>query len=161
MVHAAFVPHTAHREYSVEDMKRRASDFYADIRRRRTVREFADRPVPREIIEDCLRAAGKGAGDYKEVTGGDCHVRVDEHASEADRPSLSADDAFRPCGPVVFSVHSRRLFARIGQRLHYCAAGSEGADSGRTLGLVPGLLDSLQHQGVGPVQGVLRRRDRI
>ena len=28
------------------------------IRRRRTVREFSDRPVPRAVIEDCLRAAG-------------------------------------------------------------------------------------------------------
>jgi nitroreductase len=39
-------------------MKRRAADFYADMRRRRTVRDFLDRPVPREIIENCLRAAG-------------------------------------------------------------------------------------------------------
>jgi nitroreductase len=39
-------------------MKRRAAEFYADIRRRRTVREFSDRPVPREVVEDCLRAAG-------------------------------------------------------------------------------------------------------
>ncbi len=39
-------------------MKRRAAEFYGDIRRRRTVREFSDRPVPREVIEDCLRAAG-------------------------------------------------------------------------------------------------------
>jgi nitroreductase len=28
------------------------------MRRRRTVRDFSDRPVPREIIKDCLRAAG-------------------------------------------------------------------------------------------------------
>jgi iodotyrosine deiodinase len=39
-------------------MKRRASEFYEDIRRRRTVREFSERPVAREVIEDCLRAAG-------------------------------------------------------------------------------------------------------
>ncbi len=39
-------------------MKQRAAEFYADVRRRRTVREFSDRPVPREVIEDCLRAAG-------------------------------------------------------------------------------------------------------
>ena len=37
---------------------RRAAEFLADIRRRRSVRQFSDRPVPREIIEDCLRAAG-------------------------------------------------------------------------------------------------------
>jgi len=39
-------------------MTQRAAEFYADLRRRRTVREFSDRPVPREVIEDCLRAAG-------------------------------------------------------------------------------------------------------
>jgi len=39
-------------------MFQRAADFYADIRCRRTVRDFSDRPVPREIIENCLRAAG-------------------------------------------------------------------------------------------------------
>jgi nitroreductase len=53
-----FAPLTTYQEYSLEEMKQRAANFYADIRRRRTVREFSNRPVPREIIEDCLRAAG-------------------------------------------------------------------------------------------------------
>jgi nitroreductase len=39
-------------------MRRRAAAFYAEVRRRRTVRDFSDRPVPREVVEDCLRAAG-------------------------------------------------------------------------------------------------------
>jgi nitroreductase len=39
-------------------MQRRAAEFYAEMRRRRTVREFSDRPVAREIIETCLLAAG-------------------------------------------------------------------------------------------------------
>ena len=53
-----FSPYTSYQEYSVAEMTRRAAEFYADMRRRRTVREFSDRPVPREVIEDCLRAAG-------------------------------------------------------------------------------------------------------
>jgi nitroreductase len=53
-----FVPLPEYREYPVDQMRRRATDFYADIKRRRTVREFSDRPVPREVIEDCIRAAG-------------------------------------------------------------------------------------------------------
>jgi iodotyrosine deiodinase len=53
-----FIPLTTYREYPVEEMKRRVAEFYAGIRQRRTVREFSDRPVPSEIIEDCLRAAG-------------------------------------------------------------------------------------------------------
>jgi iodotyrosine deiodinase len=40
------------------EMRDRAEDFYAEIRRRHTVREFADTPVPRAVIEACLRAAG-------------------------------------------------------------------------------------------------------
>ena len=52
------VPLTSYTEYPADEMRRRASDFYADIRRRRTVRDFSDRPVPREIIENCLLAAG-------------------------------------------------------------------------------------------------------
>ena len=52
------VPLTSYTEYPADEMKRRAADFYADIRRRRTVRDFSDRPVPREIIENCLLAAG-------------------------------------------------------------------------------------------------------
>jgi len=39
-------------------MRQRAAEFYAEMRRRRSLRDFSDRPVPREIIEDCLRAAG-------------------------------------------------------------------------------------------------------
>jgi nitroreductase len=39
-------------------MKRRAAEFYADIRRRRSARDFSARLVPREIINDCIRAAG-------------------------------------------------------------------------------------------------------
>lgn len=58
MARPVFIPHPDYREYPVEEMKRRAAAFYADIRRRRTVRDFSDRPVPRAVIEDCLRAAG-------------------------------------------------------------------------------------------------------
>jgi nitroreductase len=36
----------------------RAADFLAEIRRRHTVRDFAPRPVAREVIETCIRAAG-------------------------------------------------------------------------------------------------------
>jgi iodotyrosine deiodinase len=58
MTQAEFIPLADYQEYPVEEMRQRAADFYAEMRRRRTVREFADRPVSREVIEDCLRAAG-------------------------------------------------------------------------------------------------------
>lgn len=40
------------------EMLARARAFYEAIRSRHTVRDFSNRPVPREIIEQCLRAAG-------------------------------------------------------------------------------------------------------
>ena len=43
---------------SPEDMRSSGQDFLERIRRRRTVREFSDRPVPAEIIESAIRAAG-------------------------------------------------------------------------------------------------------
>jgi iodotyrosine deiodinase len=52
------IPLPTYIEYPPLEMEQRAATFYADIRRRRTVRDFADRPVPRAIIEDALRAAG-------------------------------------------------------------------------------------------------------
>lgn len=51
------VPLDKYREYSIEEMRDRLDEFYADIDRRRTVREFSDRPVPRDIIETALKAA--------------------------------------------------------------------------------------------------------
>jgi iodotyrosine deiodinase len=41
-----------------EQLSHRAADFVAEMERRRTVRDFSERTVPREIIENCLRVAG-------------------------------------------------------------------------------------------------------
>jgi nitroreductase len=53
-----FVPLANYREYPIDEMRERLAEFYADVSRRRTVREFSNRPVPRDIIELALRAAG-------------------------------------------------------------------------------------------------------
>jgi nitroreductase len=39
-------------------MKQRAMEFRQHMQRRRTVRHFSERPVPREIIEECILTAG-------------------------------------------------------------------------------------------------------
>jgi nitroreductase len=52
------IPLVGYREYPIAEMKQRAAAFRADMLRRRSVRHFSNRPVPREIIEDCIRAAG-------------------------------------------------------------------------------------------------------
>jgi nitroreductase len=51
------IPLPDYREYPVEEMRQRLNNFYTEVNRRRTVREFSDRPVPRDIIETALMAA--------------------------------------------------------------------------------------------------------
>lgn len=52
------VPLPDHLARPEAEMQARADAFLADIRRRHTVRDFSDRPVPRALIETCIRAAG-------------------------------------------------------------------------------------------------------
>ncbi len=57
MTRVRFVP-LEFRRYPEAEMLERARAFYDDLKRRRSVREFSPKPVPREIIEAALRAAG-------------------------------------------------------------------------------------------------------
>jgi nitroreductase len=41
-----------------KELIERSKEFYAMMQKRRTLRDFSDRPVPRELIEHCLSAAG-------------------------------------------------------------------------------------------------------
>jgi iodotyrosine deiodinase len=58
MTPARFIPLTNRSEYPENEMLARATAFADELSSRRTVREFSSRPVPREIVEQCLRAAG-------------------------------------------------------------------------------------------------------
>lgn len=53
-----FIPYSSYKSYPIEEMQKRSEEFFIDIQRRRTVRDFSNEPVPKEIIENCLRAAG-------------------------------------------------------------------------------------------------------
>jgi iodotyrosine deiodinase len=53
---AKFVPLSSYQEYPPEEMRQRATSFREEVQRRRTVRHFSDQPVPRAIIEECVRA---------------------------------------------------------------------------------------------------------
>jgi iodotyrosine deiodinase len=41
-----------------DELLRRACEFYETMQGRRTIRDFSERSVPREVIEDCIHAAG-------------------------------------------------------------------------------------------------------
>jgi iodotyrosine deiodinase len=43
--------------YAEDEQRRRAREFLLELRRRRTVRQFSDRPVPQAILDDCIAAA--------------------------------------------------------------------------------------------------------
>nr|WP_290967672.1 nitroreductase family protein [Gracilimonas sp.] len=58
MREAIFVPLESYKELPKIEMKQKASEFYELVKRRRTVREFSSRAVPKEVIENCLLAAG-------------------------------------------------------------------------------------------------------
>ncbi len=59
-----FLPLTTYREFPAQEMASRAKSFCDEMLRRRTVRQFSSRAVPREVIENCLcvaRSAPSGA----------------------------------------------------------------------------------------------------
>lgn len=52
------IPLSSYEAPSPQDMKASAQAFRQTMERRRTVRDFSNRPVPHEVIEECLLAAG-------------------------------------------------------------------------------------------------------
>lgn len=84
--------YTEYREMPPEKMGQRALSFYEELNRRRTVRHFARRPVPREVVENCLRAAGtapSGANHqpwhFVVVTDPELRTRLREAAEKEER----------------------------------------------------------------------------
>jgi nitroreductase len=75
-----FIPLPPRPPFSDAEMKSRAADFYRLMAERRTVREFSARPVRREVIEDCIRAAasapsGANMQPWHFVAVGDAHSK--------------------------------------------------------------------------------------
>ena len=53
-----FIPYSGYKSYPIEEMQKRSKAFFTDIQRRRTIRDFSNKSVPKDIIENCLSAAG-------------------------------------------------------------------------------------------------------
>ena len=56
MTEPTFIP-LNYLSYPLDEMQQRAADFYAEMKRRRTVRMFSDKPIPQDIIASCLLTA--------------------------------------------------------------------------------------------------------
>ena len=86
------IPLPNYEEYPLGEMRERLAQFYADVDRRRTVREFSDRPVPQDIIETALKAANtapSGANlqpwHFAVVTGPETKRKIREAAEVEER----------------------------------------------------------------------------
>ncbi len=58
MSKSKLIPLPSYKKYPVDEVVKRSEDFYHDLERRRTVREFSDEPVPIDAINNCIQAAG-------------------------------------------------------------------------------------------------------
>lgn len=58
MTEAKFIRLPPRELLSDEEIAAHAAKFQAEMARRRTVRDFSDRPIPRGVIESCLHTAG-------------------------------------------------------------------------------------------------------
>jgi nitroreductase len=92
MERPAFLPLEGFREVPEGEMLRRSVAFREDLARRRSVRDFSRRPVPRAIIEECLRTANtapSGANrqpwHFVAVTDPALKRRIREGAEEEER----------------------------------------------------------------------------
>jgi len=160
-------PLRSYHEYPPAEMFERARWFHADIARRRTVRDFDRRPVPREVIEHCLLAAGtapSGANQqpwfFSVITGPEHKRRVRE-AAEAEEQSFYNGrapqewlDALAPLGtdpnkpfleeaPVLIAIFAQKYGLRAdGSRFsHYYVPESVGIACGF-------LIAALHHAGL-------------
>ena len=156
-----------YREYPVAEMCERAQRYYVDIARRRSVRDFSHRPVPREVIEMCLLAAGtapSGANQqpwfFSVITDPARKQRIRAAAEAEERDFYSARapqewlDALAPLGtdpskpfleeaPVLIAIFAQKYGLRPdgGRFSHYYVPESVGIASGL-------LIAALHHAGV-------------
>ena len=154
-------------EYPPDEMAARARAFYDDIRRRHTIRAFADKPVPRAIVEDCIRAAGtapSGANHqpwhFAVIGSADVKARVraaaeaEERAFYDGRAGQEWLDALDPLGTDADKPYLETapwLIAIFAQRRGGVAAGQDRKNYyiNESVGIATGfLICALHHAGL-------------
>jgi nitroreductase len=160
-------PLPAPRDYPPAEMAARSLQFREDIARRRSVRDFQDRPVPREVVEHCLMAAGTAPSGANQqpwhfaVIGDPLRKRRIREAAEAEEREFYAGrapqewlDALAPLGtdpnkpfleeaPLLIAIFAQKYGVRPdGQRFsHYYVPESVGIATGF-------LIAALHHAGL-------------
>ena len=162
-----FRPLEEYRRYPVEEMRRRARGFRQEMERRRTVREYSDEDVPREIIEEAIRAAGRAPSGanmqpwhFAVVQSDDVKRQIREAAEEEERRfyeerateewlealeplGTDAEKPFLERAPYLIAVFAES-YGMTGdgeQRKHYYVQESVGIATGI-------LITALHHAGL-------------
>jgi len=162
------IPLDTYRAYPLDEMRRRAAGFCAEMQRRRSVRQFSDRPVPRDVIEDCLRAAGSAPSGanmqpwtFCVVSDPEVKQRIREAAETQERAfyaqraseewlhaleplGTNASKPFLETAPYLIVVMAQRhgLDPNGGKVQHYYVSQSVGIATGI-------LVAALHHAGLG------------
>ncbi len=185
---APLVPLTTWIERPVEEMRIRARSFFEHMNRRRTVRDYASRSVPREVIEDCIRAAGTApSGAHMQpwhfvvVTDPVVRRRIrlaaeaeerefysgrapDEWLEALERLGTTAEKPFLETAACLIVVFARRYGVKPGgeRRKHYYVQESVGIATGMLIAaLHEAGLATLTHtpSPMGFLSSVLNRPD--
>ena len=153
--------------YPQDEMRTRTANFYQEIKRRRTVRDFSSERVPREIIENALLAAGtapNGANQqpwhFVVVQDGEVKRQIREAAEAEEREFYSsrapqawldalaplgtdADKPFLETAPYLIAVFTQSYgVSKKGEKVkHYYATESVGIATGF-------LIAALHHAGL-------------
>ncbi len=157
----------AYRAYPSAEMNTRAASFYEDMRRRRTVRDFADTPVSRVVIEHALLAAGtapSGANlqpwHFTVIESPAVKRRIREAAEAEEREFYNGRapqewlDALEPLGTDAnkpFLEAAPILIAIFGQRFSRSSGGGKVKNYyvPESVGIATGfLLAALHHAGL-------------
>lgn len=163
----ALEPLPDYRQYPEAEMRDRARWFYEDISRRRTVRDFDRRPVPREVIQHCLLAAGtapSGANQqpwhFSVITDPECKKRIRAAAEAEEREFYTHRapqewlDALAPLGTdsnKPFLEEAPALIAIFAQKYGITEDGSKFSHYyyPESVGIATGfLIAALHHAGL-------------
>ena len=154
-------------DYSESEMLQRATSFYDQIRQRRTVRDYSDKPVPREIIDKCILAAGtapNGANlqpwHFAVVSSPEIKSKIREAAEEEEREFYNGrapDEWLQALAPLGTDEH--KPFLEIAPYLIVIFSKSHEIDSegnrvknyyaNESVGIATGMLiTALHHCGL-------------
>ena len=162
-----FVPLKDHPHLEVQEMLERARSFRAESSARRTVRDYSSAPVPLDVIEECIRAAGTAPSGANQQPWhfaliGDPEIKrkireaaeAEERAFYAERASEDWLEALAPLGtdsdkpfletaPWLIAIFAENYgLAENGDRIkHYYVSESVGIATGM-------LIRALHHAGL-------------